>query len=65
MAEKIDYDHLTTELEEIVAKLQDETTSIDEALKLYEKGKEITSKLETYLKTAKNKLIKIRESGNK
>lgn len=65
MAGSIDYDRLTSELEEIVAKLQDETTSIDEALKLYEKGKEITSKLETYLKTAKNKLVKIRESGTK
>lgn len=65
MSENVDYEKLTRELEEIVAKLQDDATSIDEALKLYEKGKEITSKLEEYLKTAKNKLLKIRESGDK
>lgn len=60
---KDSYEELTKELEAIVVKLQDEATSIDEALSLYEKGKAITTKLEQYLQSAKNKLVSIKDDS--
>ena len=54
-----DYLNLSGELEEIVTKLQDEKTSIEQSLKLYERGVSLVSELETYLKQTKNKLNKI------
>lgn len=61
MAEKhTDYKALNTELEEILAQLQAIDTDVDEAVKLYERGMAITKELETYLKTAENKVHKVK-----
>lgn len=61
MAEKhTDYKELNTELEEILAQLQASDTDVDEAVKLYERGMAITKELETYLKTAENKVRKVK-----
>lgn len=57
---EIDYQALNAELSEILAKLQSEDLSVDEALKGYERGIAITKELEKYLKTAENKVTKIR-----
>jgi exodeoxyribonuclease VII small subunit len=56
---QINYQALTEELDQIIAKIQDETTSIDDALDLYERGVGITKLLEEYLASAQNRLIKI------
>ena len=56
----INYQKLSTELDEVVAKLQSEDIDVDAALALYERGIEITKILETYLKTAENKVTQIK-----
>ncbi len=55
----IDYPGLSKELEEIVAKLQDDSTSIEDSLKLYERGIGIAKELREYLSQAENNLKKI------
>lgn len=55
----LDYQSLKQELDEIVIKLQDKDSSIDESLELYQKGVKITARLVDYLQKAENKLTKI------
>lgn len=59
---EIDYQALNTELQDILTRLQSDDLSIDEALKSYERGIAITKELEKYLKTAENKVAKIRSA---
>lgn len=59
---EIDYQALNTELSEILARLQSDDLSVDEALKAYERGIAITKELEKYLKTAENKVAKVRSA---
>ena len=54
------YKSLNTELDDILLRLQSEDIDIDEAVKLYERGIAITKELEAYLKTAENKVTKIK-----
>jgi exodeoxyribonuclease VII small subunit len=56
---KIDYQKLSEELDEILAKLQSSDLDVDEALKAYERGMDIAKELQVYLKTAENKVTKI------
>ena len=50
MAETFDFEKALKELEDILAKMQDNKTSIDESLALYEKGLEINKQIELELK---------------
>jgi exodeoxyribonuclease VII small subunit len=59
----LDYVSVSQQLEEIVSKLQDESTSIEESLKLYERGITLTKELKVYLAQAENKLKKISASA--
>lgn len=56
---KIDYQKLSGELDNIVLALQADTLDVDEAMKQYERGLELVTQLETYLKTAENKITKL------
>lgn len=51
-----DYANLNKELEDILQRLQDESTPLDESIELYEKGIDVIKKLKQYLKKAENKL---------
>lgn len=51
-----DYANLNEELEDILQRLQDESTPLDESIELYEKGIDVIKKLKQYLKKAENKL---------
>lgn len=62
MSKEIDYQELSSELDSVLVRLQSDDLAIDEAFKLYERGLEITKRLETYLKQAENKITKIRAS---
>jgi len=55
----VDYQVLKQELDDLTVKLQDDNTSIDESLELYERGIKIISILTDYLQKAENKLSKI------
>ena len=57
---KQDYQALSSELEAIVLNLQLDSLDIDEAVKQYERGLELVAALEAYLKTAENKVIKLK-----
>lgn len=59
MAQDIDYKALQTELDGILDKLQNAEFDIDEAIKSYERGMEIITQLEAYLKQAENKVTKL------
>jgi len=56
---KTDYKVLSTELDEVLSRLQSPDLGVDEAVKAYERGMEIAKELETYLKKAKNTVTKI------
>ena len=68
MAKKDDenFEELMTELEEITSKLESEKLSLDESMKLFEKGIEISKKCNTKLENAEKKITKLlnSESGN-
>jgi len=58
MAKKDDenFEELMTELEEITSKLESEKLSLDESMKLFEKGIEISKKCNTKLENAEKKI---------
>ena len=53
------YQQLNTELQEILAKLQESDVDIDLALKLYERGQDLIKTIDKYLTTAKNNITKV------
>ena len=54
--EAFNYHNTATELESIVAQLQDPDIQIDEATKLHAAGLKLVEELETYLKQAEVKV---------
>lgn len=56
---KPDYKQLSTELDEILSKLQTPDLDVDEALASYERGTVIARQLEKYLEEAENKIKKV------
>ncbi len=58
MAKK-SYKELQAELAEVLETLQSDDLDIDDAFKNYEKGEKLLKEIESLLKTAENKLIKI------
>jgi len=60
MTKQLDYKALRIELETIMATLDDDRLDVDEVTKQYQRGMEIVKDLETYLKTAENKVKKIK-----
>lgn len=61
MENKIDFEKELNRLEEIANKMEDKSTSLDEALALYEEGSKITKKLEKALDEAKEKIKEVIE----
>lgn len=62
MAKETDYKKLSAELDELLEKLQTADLDLDDAVKCYERGMAIVKELESYLKTAENKVSKIKAS---
>jgi exodeoxyribonuclease VII small subunit len=56
---KIDYQGLSSELDDIVLALQQDELDVDEAMKKYERGLVLVKELETYLKSAENTITKL------
>ena len=59
--ENLSYEEASKELSQIVFKLENGQTSLDEATKLLERGKELISICHSSLSQAKGKLTEIRE----
>ena len=53
---KASYANLKTKLDDIIGKIQDSNTDLDEALILHEEGQKVLEKLHTYLGDAKQKI---------
>lgn len=60
MTKDVNYKALRTELETIMNNLDDDSLDVDEVTKQYQRGMEIVKELETYLKTAENKVTKVK-----
>lgn len=60
MAEKT-YRQLQTELNDLMATLQDDELDVDTAIKTYEAATKIITELQKQLKVAENKLTKIKQ----
>lgn len=54
------YQKLSDELDEVLVRLQQPGTDIDQALKLYEQGQVLIKKLEQHLTTAENKINRLK-----
>jgi len=59
MAEKT-YKQLQAELDALMAKLQDDELDVDTAIDTYEAATKIITQLQKHLKTAENKLNKVK-----
>ncbi len=60
MVKTFNYSQLNEELNKILDELQSADLDIDDAVKKYERGMVIIKELENYLKTAENKVKKIK-----
>lgn len=62
MAKQIDYQATHEELDALLAKLQSGELTIDDAVAAYERGMKLVTELETYLKTAENRISELQAS---
>ncbi len=53
------FEEMMTELEKVVGKLDEENISLEESIELYQRGIELSSKCETKLKEAEEKVNKL------
>lgn len=60
MSKDTDYRALSAELDDVLAKLQGGELTIDEAVPAYERGLQLVKELESYLKTAENKVSELK-----
>lgn len=61
----INYQAASAELEAILLELQSGELDIEVAVKQYERGLELIAALETYLKTAENRVTKLKAQFSK
>lgn len=59
MAKTVKFEDKMNRLQEIVDKLEDDKTEIDEAIKFYEEGLDLTKDLQSQLKAFEEKINKI------
>lgn len=60
-----DYQALSLELDEVLAKLQQPGIRVDEAVKLYEQGLVLIDQLEKHLNEAENKIEQLKLAAQK
>nr|WP_263313199.1 exodeoxyribonuclease VII small subunit [Mammaliicoccus sp. Marseille-Q6498] len=65
MAKEQNFEEMMVELEKVVGKLDEENISLEESIELYQRGIELSTKCETKLKEAEDKVNKLVEKeGN-
>lgn len=64
-AKQVNYQTLSRELETVLAALQQPDVQVDDAVKLYERGLQLATELETYLGQAENSIrkLKLKQQG--
>lgn len=60
MSDSKSYRVLNEELEEVIQKLQSEGLDIDDVILEYQKGINLVETMEKYLKSARNKITKVK-----
>ena len=65
MSKNTDFEKSLNELEKIVEKLQNGDISLDESIKLFEKGMELTNDCRKTLETARQKITSLTEEEQK
>jgi len=65
MSKTNDYQRLSLDLDEVLAKLQQPNVQVDEAVKLYEQGLKLIAQLEKQLEQAENTIKKLQLSSAK
>jgi exodeoxyribonuclease VII small subunit len=60
MTKAKDYQALSLELDEVLAKMQQPDVRVDEAVALYEQGLKLIEELEKHLQQAENKIEKLK-----
>ena len=65
MSKNTDFEKSLDELEKIVEKLQNGDISLDESIKLFEKGIELTNDCRKTLETARQKITSLTEEEQK
>lgn len=63
-SKKENYRDLREELDSILLKLQSGDLDIEDATTQYERATQIVDKLETYIKTAENKITKVKKASS-
>jgi exodeoxyribonuclease VII small subunit len=63
--ENVDYQAMSAELEAILLELQGNELDIETAVQKYERGLKLIAALETYLKTAENRVTKLKAEFDK
>lgn len=61
MEEKVNFEKSLSRLDEIVAKIENETLPLEESLKLYEEGKKLIIILEKTLKEAEKRVEELQK----
>lgn len=56
--DKLDYQSMMRELQQLLADMQDDDVDVDAALVKYERGRQLIKELTDYLETAENKITK-------
>lgn len=59
VAKEQTFEEMMEELEKVVGKLDEENISLEESIELYQRGIELSSKCETKLKAAEDKVNKL------
>lgn len=64
MSDEIKYEDAVKELDEIVSKLENGTVSLDESIKLFEKGTSLAAICSDKLKKAEQKITMLTKENN-
>ncbi len=64
MSDEIKYEDAVKELDEIVSKLENGTVSLDESIKLFEKGTKLAGICSDKLKKAEHKITMLTKENN-
>ena len=59
VTKELTFEEMMTELEKVVGKLDEENISLEESIELYQRGIGLSSKCETKLKEAEDKVNKL------
>ena len=62
MEKKLSYEEASNELASIISRLEDNSVTMDDAVKLFERGKELIKTCSEHLDKAKGKLTEIKET---